>query len=126
MKVFSIALKDTLRSLRAPFSLAMMFVAPLLVAGLLYFAFGSLKGGGDLEVPEVDVYVANLDRGLEGGGFTAGEQLVTFLESEDLAFEAHYDERVRFDAVALVDDAERVCDRLRSATSGRAEIVIGQ
>ena len=48
------------------------------------------------------------------------------LESEDLAFEARYDERVRFDASAPVDDAERVCDRLRSATSGRAEIVIGQ
>ena len=47
------------------------------------------------------------------------------LESEELAFEAGYDERVRFDATVPVDDAERVCDRLRSATSGRAEIEEG-
>jgi ABC-2 type transport system permease protein len=85
-KILSIAAKDTLHSLRAPFSLAMMFVAPLLVAGLLYFAFGSLGGGGEFDLPSIRVYVANLDRGQERAGFAAGEQLVAFLESEDLDF----------------------------------------
>lgn len=115
MKVFNIALKDTLRSLRSPFSLAMMLVAPLLVAGLLYFAFGSLTGGGDLEVPEIYVYVANLDQGLEGGGFAAGEQLVTFLESEDLDF-------VRLVQVA---DAERARAAVDNQDADVAVIIPG-
>jgi ABC-2 type transport system permease protein len=86
VKVLNIAVKDMLRSLRAPFSLAMMFAAPLLVAGLLYFAFGNLAGGGELDLPEIRVHVANLDQaGVEMGiGFAAGERLVEFLEGEDL------------------------------------------
>jgi uncharacterized YigZ family protein len=47
------------------------------------------------------------------------------LESEGVAFEADYGERVRFDARTPVDEAERVHDRLRSATSGRVEIETG-
>jgi len=48
------------------------------------------------------------------------------LESEELPFEADYEERVQFDASAPVDDVARICDRLRSATSGRAEIEVGR
>jgi ABC-2 type transport system permease protein len=103
MKLLDIALKDTLRSLRAPFSLAMMFVAPLLVAGLLYFAFGSLASGGELDLPEIDVYVANLDQGQAGSGFAAGEQLIAFLEDEDLDF-------VRTTRVADAASARRAVD----------------
>ena len=40
MRVFDVALKDLLRSLRSAFLLVMMFVAPLLLTALIYFAFG--------------------------------------------------------------------------------------
>lgn len=44
------------------------------------------------------------------------------IESADAAFEADYGERVTFDVRAPTADAEDLRDRLRSATSGRAEI----
>jgi len=44
------------------------------------------------------------------------------LESEGVAFDAEYTERVRFEIVVPVDDAAALCDRLRSATSGRIEL----
>lgn len=47
------------------------------------------------------------------------------LESEALDFEADYGERVCFEARAPTDEVERVADRLRSATSGRAEVRVG-
>jgi len=85
-KVWTIAVKDTLRSLRSPFSLVMMFVAPLLIAGLLYLAFGSLAGGSHATLSQVRVHVANLDQpqAMGASGFAAGEQLVEFLQEEDL------------------------------------------
>ena len=43
------------------------------------------------------------------------------LESEGVAFEADYAATVTFEARVLVADAEAVADRIRSATSGRAE-----
>jgi ABC-2 type transport system permease protein len=85
MKVLDIAFKDLLRSIRTPFALVMMFGAPMLITGLLYFAFGSLGSGGDLELQAVHVQVANLDRpDVQTGGLAAGEMLVDFLRSEDL------------------------------------------
>ena len=44
------------------------------------------------------------------------------LESEGVEFEADYGERVRFDVWLPVDEAERVQERIRSATSGRADL----
>jgi len=44
------------------------------------------------------------------------------LESEDVEFEADYAERVAFDVRAPVGDAPELRDRVRSATSARAEI----
>jgi len=44
------------------------------------------------------------------------------LESEGVAFEADYGERVRFEARVPASDAERVADRLRSATGGRGRV----
>ena len=86
MKVLDIAFKDLLRSLKTPFALIMMFGAPLLITGLLYFAFGSLGGDGDLELQAVRVQVANLDQpGAQTGGFAAGEMLIEFLQGEDLS-----------------------------------------
>ena len=43
------------------------------------------------------------------------------LESEGVAFEADYGETVAFEVRVPVADAEAVADRIRSATSGRAE-----
>jgi len=43
------------------------------------------------------------------------------LESEGVAFEADYGETISFEVRAPAADAEAVADRVRSATSGRAE-----
>ncbi len=84
-KVLEIALKDLRCYLTTPFALIMMFGAPLLITGLLYVAFGSLAGGGDLDLQAVRVQVANLDRpGAESGDLAAGQMLVQFLQSEEV------------------------------------------
>ena len=46
MKVLDIAFKDMVRSFRCGFMLIMMFVAPLLITGLIYFAFASPQSSG--------------------------------------------------------------------------------
>jgi uncharacterized YigZ family protein len=46
----------------------------------------------------------------------------SILESSGAAFEADYAERVGFEVSVRVDEAPGLCDRLRSATSGRVEI----
>ena len=81
-----IALKDLTVYSRSPFIWAMMFVAPLLIAGLIYFAFSGLGGSDGFQVPVTRLHVANLDQpAAEYGGFSAGKVLVEFLQSEDLA-----------------------------------------
>jgi uncharacterized YigZ family protein len=47
------------------------------------------------------------------------------LESAGVEFDADYAERVTFDARVPVDEAEGLLDRIRSATSGRAEVEVG-
>ena len=78
MKIVDIALKDLKRSFRTPFVLVMMFGAPLLITGLLYFAFGNLTSDGDdFDLPVIRVQVANLDQPeAQAGGLVAGETLV--------------------------------------------------
>jgi uncharacterized YigZ family protein len=44
------------------------------------------------------------------------------LESEAVEFEADYGERVGFEVRVPIDEADHVADRLRSATSGRADV----
>ena len=44
------------------------------------------------------------------------------LESEGVAFDAEYTADVRFEIDVPIDDAAALCDRLRSATSGRIEL----
>ncbi|GAA0222902.1 IMPACT family protein [Haladaptatus pallidirubidus] len=44
------------------------------------------------------------------------------IESEDVEFVAEYGEDVRFSVRVPIEEAGGLCDRLRSATSGRAEI----
>ena len=43
MKILDIALKDLIRSSRSFFLIGMMFFAPLLLVGLIYFAFGGIN-----------------------------------------------------------------------------------
>jgi len=69
------------------------------------------------EVPETPVVV---ETDYDDSGTVRG-----ILESEGLAFEADYGERVRFEAWVPRHRADGVRDRLRSATSGRAEVGAG-
>jgi len=85
MKLFTIALKDLSHTFRSPFSLVMMFGAPLLITGLLYFAFGSLASdGGGADIPVTRVQVVNLDQPPAQSELEAGGMLVDFLQNEDL------------------------------------------
>ncbi|HLB47266.1 MAG TPA: ABC transporter permease [Anaerolineales bacterium] len=85
MKVIDIALKDLLRSFRSLFAVGMMFVAPLLITGIIYFAFGGLRGGdGAPDLPVTNVVVVNLDEPLADGQ-NLGALLVEFLKDEQLA-----------------------------------------
>ena len=86
MKTLDVAFKDMMRSLRTPFALVMMFGAPLLITALLYFAFGSLTSGGDgFDLQSIHVQVANMDQPAAQDGLAAGQMLVEFLQSEELA-----------------------------------------
>jgi ABC-2 type transport system permease protein len=69
------------------FSLIMMFGAPLLITGLLYFAFGGLTTGGTAPaLPATKVMVVNLDQpGTQPGALAAGELLIHFLKDESLS-----------------------------------------
>jgi ABC-2 type transport system permease protein len=60
MKVLDIALKDLLRSLRSMFAVGMMVVAPLMITGLIYAAFGGI-GQGQADLPAVRVGLVNQD-----------------------------------------------------------------
>ena len=61
MKILDIAFKDLTRSFRSAFAVGMMVVAPLLLTGLIYFAFGGMSGG-DVSMTPITVGVVNADR----------------------------------------------------------------
>jgi linearmycin/streptolysin S transport system permease protein len=61
MKILDIAFKDLTRSFRSLFAVGMMIVAPLLLIGLIYFAFGGASGE-TTDMPQVSVGVVNVDR----------------------------------------------------------------
>ena len=84
MRVLHIALKDLLRSFRSAFLLVMMFVAPLLLTALIYFAFGR-SGGDRFALPVTRIQVANLDQVDRQSGLSAGQMLADYLQSEELA-----------------------------------------
>ena len=65
MKIIHIALKDLLRSIRSLFAIGMCVAAPLLLTGLIFFAFGGLKSG-EVDLPEVKVGIVNQDVPPEG------------------------------------------------------------
>ncbi len=61
MKILDIAFKDLLRSFRSVFAIGMMVIAPLLLTGLIYMAFGGMSGG-DVSMTAIKVGVVNADR----------------------------------------------------------------
>jgi len=60
MKVLDIALKDLIRSSRSLFLIGMTLVAPLVITGLIYFAFGGMLDG-DVSMTPMSVGVVNAD-----------------------------------------------------------------
>ena len=69
-KIWAIAAKDLLSTLRNRPALVMMLVAPLALAALLGFAFGG--GTNGFNIAATKVVVANLDTGGAGAGQSAG------------------------------------------------------
>ncbi len=61
MKILDIAFKDMTRSFRSVFAIGMMVVAPLLLTGLIYFAFGGMSSG-DVSMTAIKVGVVNADQ----------------------------------------------------------------
>ncbi len=61
MKIFDIAFKDLTRSFRSVFAVGMMVIAPLLLTGLIYFAFGGMSGG-DVSMTPISVGMVNADQ----------------------------------------------------------------
>jgi ABC-2 type transport system permease protein len=61
MKILDIAIKDLTRSFRSAFAIGMMVVAPLMLTGLIYFAFGSMSSG-DVSMTAIKVGVVNADQ----------------------------------------------------------------
>jgi ABC-2 type transport system permease protein len=61
MKVLDIAFKDLIRSTRNLFLIGMTVVAPLVITGLIFFAFGSMAGG-DVSLNAISVGVVDNDR----------------------------------------------------------------
>jgi ABC-type multidrug transport system permease subunit len=97
MKIFDIAFKDMLRSMRSAMGLVFMFVLPLLVTSLFYLMFGNLASQGEFNLPPIRLVVANLDlnaprlqassKNTPGGvkANTLGELVVEILRSDDLS-----------------------------------------
>jgi ABC-2 type transport system permease protein len=87
MNTLFIALKDLKCIFRSAFAIIMMFGAPLLIAGLLYFAFGSMANGGNsFSLVRTRLVIANLDQASASGSeFKAGEMLISFLQNKDLS-----------------------------------------
>jgi len=76
MKIIDIAFKDLLRSLRSMFLIGMTLLAPLLVTGLIFFAFGGLSSGeGSTDLPAVTVGIVNLDQAPAGAPVAVGDSL---------------------------------------------------
>ena len=86
MKILDIAFQDLFRSFRSGFALVMMFIAPLMITGIIYFAFGNLgSDGGGFDLAVTRVQIVNLDQpDPQYGGFSAGQILVEALQSEQL------------------------------------------
>ncbi len=115
MKAIHVAIRDLRLTLRSGFSLAMMFAAPLLITGLLYFAFGGLSGDGEeIDIARNTVAIADEDDAAESAMLDAGEILKETLRSETAA--------AFFDLVD-VENKESALDMVRERVAEIALII---
>ena len=78
MKILDIAFKDLLRSFRSLFAIGMMFVAPLLITGLIYAAFGGMSAGtGQFNLPTLKILIVNQDQPASND-LNLGQMLIDF------------------------------------------------
>ena len=65
MKVLDVALKDMRQSFRSYFALAFMFGVPILVTGMFFLMFGSMRDEDEsgFTLPKTSVLIVNLDSG---------------------------------------------------------------
>ena len=81
MRMLDIALKDVRQSFRSALGVGMMFVVPLLITGLLYWAFGGVRTGtGVYDFPTLRVALANQDQ--PANGINMGQTLVDMFKDE--------------------------------------------
>ena len=85
MKILDIAFNDLTRSFRSAFAIGMMVIAPLLLTGLMYFAFGGMSGG-DVAITAITVGVVNTDQLPEGAVLDAplGEKIRSMFFDESV------------------------------------------
>jgi ABC-type multidrug transport system permease subunit len=84
LKILDIALKDLVRSFRSLFAVGMMVVAPLVLTGLIYFAFGGM-GGEQPDMPAIRVGLVNLDAPPADAPFNLGQNIVDMFTDESVA-----------------------------------------
>jgi hypothetical protein len=84
MKIFNIANKDFLHFLHSPFSWVMMFIAPLIIPGIIYLAFGDTDNEG-FDLPVVHVIIANQEQPARQSEWSASQMLVEYLQSPEVA-----------------------------------------
>ncbi len=82
MRALSIAWKDLRHTYRSPAGVAMMLVAPLLLAFVLGAAFGT---GSSYSLPAVKTAIADLDQGADTGTPAAGATLTAVLTGPGLS-----------------------------------------
>ncbi|MGD8822651.1 MAG: ABC transporter permease [Anaerolineales bacterium] len=116
MTALYIALKDLKRQFRSPFAVAFMFLLPLATAGLIGLAFsGLVSEEGGFEIARTWVIVANEDEPLAAaGGFSVGQTLVDFLQSEDLS---------SLIEIMMTDQADEASTAVQQGTAGVAVII---
>jgi ABC-2 type transport system permease protein len=83
MKALDIAMKDLKQSLRSLFLIGMVIVAPLVITGLLFFAFGGMAFG-KTDIPKLYLAVVNLDQPFEGTP-PLGDKLVEMVNDESVS-----------------------------------------
>ena len=86
MIILDIAFKDLTRSFRSAFAVGMAVVAPLLLIGLIYFAFGGAASGPQ-DLPAVAVGLVNTDRLPAGAALdqSLGESIRNLFFDESVA-----------------------------------------
>jgi ABC-2 type transport system permease protein len=83
MKILDIAFKDLIHNFHNLFAVGMMFVAPLLISGLIYVAFSG-QSGGNIDITAIKVAVVNLDKPVSGQP-AVGQMMVDMLKDPSVS-----------------------------------------